>query len=440
LPIELARVAARSACAVCCLCLHFAALSATPVPALALLFLLALGPGAAPSAAPPLPADTTRPGVAFRPRVAVGAFFSPTRGAGAGVGVGIANLGWTGSDLTLDVRAQQRYQDAGLVLHTADPTAAPLYARLSAHGSTTTRRRYNGVGPFSEADTEVYLHHTGADAELHVGAYPFGTTALLVRPGARVLYDRVRRLAPDSPSPLAALDAASVAAVPAPGEGRHGVSLGVDLLSDRRDAPELPHAGTMASLEVRRFLATDGSDLRFTRVSAGLLGYLPAGPATTLVGRASLLTTRSGDADGDGDADAIPFVYLPHLEDEVAFVFPRDRRHGRDALVLMAGARQTLGRIGGVYDLHALVLGALGNTYDSVWDQAAPAVTFAADAPTRADGRAAFQPALGLGLGVSKRDAQRLSLSGLLGVSPAGFTLATIRMAYDLRETRPVHR
>ena len=421
--------------------------------ALALAATLALSP------APPdtLAADTSTaergaatreavaPPVRVFPRLAPSALYSPNRGFGIGGGVGVANLVGSGSLFTADVALQQRAQGVAAALYTGDPFDAPVYGFFSASASTTQRRRYYGLGPFTDGDDELYLNHDEGQVEARAGVYPLGHSGLLVQPSVRLLYDRLNGVDDDSPRSLAVFDTPAEqpsreAVASVIDRDRYGLSVGVEVASDLRDWRAYPRRGAFASVEARRFVALDGSDLAYNRLAVSTIGYLPLRGRTTVIGRLNVVLTRGNDADGDGVEDTIPFYYLPTLDDRLAVAFQQDRLVGRDAAVGALGLRLPVVDFLGAYSIDALVMGFLGNVYDSLPDQFSPGVSFNVETAPGEDGRAPLRPALGLGLGLVNLDKERVVLGGLIGVGAGGVTLATLRIAYDLRDARPLFR
>ena len=409
---------------------------------MSLLFALALL--AIPAWASPAPADTTddAPGIEIRPRVAPSALYSTNRGFGIGGGVGISNAGWTGSELTLDLRLQQRFQAVNATLFTGDPYDARVHGLVALGGSTTNRRRYYGLGPYTLTDNELNLFHDAAEAEVRLGAYPLGSTALLLQPGVRYLYDKSGGVNEDaSQGSLEALDPLSVRAVRvAEGEARHALSVGMEVATDLRDWPSYPRSGSFFSLAARRQFALDDNALTLDRYAGTAIGYLPIQGRTAIVLRAVGVLTRSSDLDGDGEGDDIPFYYLPTLDDRVAAPFRQERLTGRDIVAAGAGIRFPVVDFIGVYGIDALVIGYLGNAYDNVFDQFTLDVSFREQSTAGPDGEAPLRPALGIGMGVVNLDKERVVVGGLVGVGPGGVTLATLRIAYDLRDARPLFR
>ena len=380
-------------------------------------------------------------GLNVRPRLAPSALYSSNLGVGFGAGVAVDNVGWRGSEIGVDVRVQRRALGAGATLSTSDPYASRVFGIVSASAATTSRRQFFGVGPFTSGNRALALSHDEVDAEARVGVYPFGTAALLVQPGVRFLLDRSGAVRGDSPVGLGDLSAASQAAVrPVIGEVRSGVSVGVEVTTDFRDWPAYPRSGVVVSAEARRFAGLDAEALRFTRTAVQSTAYTPLYGRTVLLASVIGVVTRQGDADGDGAPDAIPYYYLPTLDERAAVAYRQDRLTGRDLFALGLGVRAPLYDFLGVYGIDAVVVGYLGNVYDDLFRQFSPGVTFGQDATADADGRARLRPALGLGLGIVNLDKERVVLGALVGVGAGGVTVASLQIAYNLRDSRPLFR
>ncbi|MEM0961602.1 MAG: hypothetical protein AAGK21_03530 [Bacteroidota bacterium] len=383
-----------------------------------------------------------RPGLKFRPRIAPSALYNNNRGFGFGGGIGIENIGWPGSDLVVDVRLVQSLLAARTRLYTDDPFDSRLYGLTSASASTTDRRRYFGLGPNTLTDSEINLFHDAAQAEVRLGAYPLGNTALYLQPGVRFLYDYSGGLnEADSENTLAVFDERSREAVEvAEGIKRYGASVGVEIATDLRDWRSYPTRGFFGMVEHRRFIAFDETDLTLARYSGTATGYVPVRGRTTVFFTGVASFTRSGDGDGDGQDDPIPFYYLPTLDDRVAAPFRQERLSGRDILAGGVGIRAAMVDILGVYGIDGLATVYLGNAYDNVFEQFTPKISFEDGSEIGEDGRAFLRPAMGLGLGIVNLKRERLVIGGLLGIGPGGVNLATLRIAYDLRHARPLFR
>ena len=379
--------------------------------------------------------------IRFRPRLAPSALYDNNRGVGLGGGVAVDNVGWRGSVATADLIVQRRFLGAAVSAATSAPDAAPVYGRVSAAVGTTDRRFFFGTGPFTAGNRPLYLQHTDLDLEAEVGVYPLGNTALRVVPGVRYLYDRTGQVQEGSPARLGNLTPASVAAVdPVLGTTRTGVSLGAEVSTDLRDWPSYPKRGTLVALEARRFVGLDAQELRFTRVSAQSISYLPLDGRTAIIANLVGVTTRQNDADGDGTPDAIPYFYLPTLDDRIQLPYRQERLTGRDLFAVGVGLRVPVRDFIGLYGVDAVAIGYLGNAYDNVFEQFSPAVSFRPNPTADEAGRAPLRPALGLGIGVVNLEKERVVLGALVGIGAGGFTVATLRAAYNLRDARPLFR
>ena len=401
------------------------------VLALALAAALAAAPDTTLDAAlaPPDSTEPARP-VRVYPRFDVGALYSPTYGVGLGGGVLVKGLGRGGTRTTVDARVSQFLQSADVSFATRNPDRY-THGFLGGTVSTETRRPYFGVGPFTEREDRLFLDMLSASAEARLGVYPTGSRALYVQPGVRAVFDRLRGLAADQEQSLGGLDPASRRAVQSvEGVDRTGVSAGLALGADLRDNDRYPERGAAAHAEARRFWAQDGSGLRFWRVASSASAYQPLG-ALTLTARADLALTR-------GETEPLPFYYLPALDDRLLAPYPRGRLRGRDVLVVGAGARLPLADVLGLYGIDLTALGTLGNAYDDVFEQFELRVAESDDVP--AAGRAPLRPTAGVGLNVVDRVRRSVLVGAHLGFGPEGSIVTTFRLAYDLRDLRPLHR
>ena len=403
-------------------------MTAPPVPLLALL-LGALLQAAAPPADSVDAARRGGAGGAVRVEPYATPVYRPFQGVGVGAGVAVRDVAGAGSAVALDGRLLTHFQGVRAAAVTGDPAASRVYGAVVAYASTTDRRRYVGLGPAGLAPDNLFLSHDRAGAEVRVGVYPFGTTALLVRPVVGVRYDRSGGAVADAgDGALGDLDAASRAAVvSATGTDRYGLSAGLALATDLRDRAGLPRRGTFAGAEYHRFVALDGSGLQLDEVSGSAVLYVPLGGRAAAFVRGVGAVTRRADADGP-----VPFVYLPVLDDRLATPFGRDRLTGRDVLAGGAGVRVPVFSVFGLYGLDATVAGYLGNAYRDVVDEFEPAVSFDGDLALGGDGRAPLRPALALDLSVVDLARERVVLGGALGLTPQGLTVAAVRLEVGL--------
>lgn len=371
--------------------------------------------------------------VQVKPVIPLGALFSGTFSVGLGAGVGIENLGWDGSEVTATAFGALYGYGAALTLASGDPYLSPTYGLLHGEVSRATRRRFFGAGAFTEESNRTLLDHTSATVDVRLGVYPFGTTALLVQPSARLLVDRLDALEPDTETALRQLDTPSQAAAQALiGETRTGLSLGLELASDRLDHHDYPMSGSYASIEARRFVALDGSGMRYTRFASAVAGYVPVAWETVVFGRAVGVVTRQED-----DA-VLPFVYLPTLDNTLLLAVPADRFRGRDVLAASLGIRAPVLTVAGLYGLDAEVAGTLGNAYTNVFDEFEASVSF--EAPLSENTGAALHPSATVGLLFVKRADQSMSLGGRIGIGPEGLSVSLVSVTADIRDVVPLFR
>ena len=362
--------------------------------------------------------------IRVRPVLPLGALYSGTFSVGLGAGVGIDNVTAFG--------ALHGY-GAALTLSSGDLDEQPIYGLLHGEISRATRRRFFGAGPFSDKADRLELDHTSATVEARLGAYPLLTTALIVQPSARLLIDRLDALDPDTDAALRQLDPSSQAATHALVEDtRTGISFGLELASDRLDWHDYPSRGTYASVEARRFVAFDDSDLRFTRVSSSISGYVPLGRRTVLFGHATGVITRQDDR------TTLPFVYLPTLDNDLLLAYATDRFRGRDALAMSVGVRAPVLTLYELFGLDAELTGTLGSVYTDVFDQFDPSISF--DAPILEPGTVPLRPAASIGLRAVNLDTRSMYIGGRIGVSPEGLSVALVSLTADLRDVVPLFR
>lgn len=376
--------------------------------------------------------DESEP-VRIGPVVPIGALYSGTFGPGLGAGVRVQNLGWEGSDVSATAFGALYGYGAQLALATGDPYGQPVYGRVWAEASRATRRRYYGTGPFTAEGDRLDLDHRSATVEARLGVYPFRTTALLVQPSVRLLVDRLDPLTPETRSGLDGLDPVSQEAVRTlEAETRLGVSVGVGVASDRLDVRAYPSSGTYTSLEARRFEATDGTGLGFSRVAASLSGYLPVRRRTVVAAHAVGAVTRPDDG------ATLPFVYLPTLDSALLLAYSPDRFRGRDVLAFGVGLRAPVASVYGLFGVDAEVTAALGAAYDDVAQQFKPSVSF--DPSPEPGDAAPLRPAASVALRFVDIENRSVFAGGRVGVSPDGVVLALVSVRADLRDLVPLFR
>lgn len=398
-----------------------------------LLFLLALLIAPAVAAQP---ADTTKPGIriSFQPRF--GAFYSATKGFGAGGRVTVRNALWTGSEVRIDGRVQQRYSEFGTSVFTGDPFAAPVFAGIGGRYTNDRVRAFYGIGPQSLRANKVFVEIESAEAELRLGGYPLGTRRLLVQPVVRLLHHHAHAFRDDRDDAFANLDAASqhnlLDAVDRP---TTGLTYGLEVAFDTRDRLFYASKGTLLTLTARRYDGLDEPDFAHYATTASLFGFVPM-PADrhVLFGRAILAMTHPlGDA-------PLPFFLLPVLDDELLGSYTSYRFTGNDLVVLTLGYRLPLFTLLDWFALDANVQLSAANAYDDVFDQFEPSLTFDTDAIASEGARTSLRPAVSVGLDIVNLEKDRIVIGGQMGVDPEGYRFGTLRFVYGIRDARPAVR
>jgi len=400
---------------------------------LACLLLLAAPMSAAGAQAQPAaPADTSSAvRLAFRPIPA--GFYSPTKGIGVGVGATARNLGWRGSQTDASVELMTRYGRYGLRFASGDPFRAARFAGAGVTYTGAATYRFYGLGPRSRPEDDVSVRLRTVEVEARAGAYPLGTTRLLVMPVARLLSGFARDVSEAEAGAIERLDPASRANVlRAEGNASLGVTYGLEVVLDGLDQPEHPYAGSLLQLTARRYDGLDADPFRYWAGTATAYGFLPVsrGGRTVLEGRALLAVTRRlGER-------PVPFYALPQLDTRFLGGYPLGRLVGNDLAAVSGALRfpvlDVFGWVGaeGFVGLHA------ANAYDDVFTQLAPGLTFST-APEGDGARTPLRPALALGGYLVNINARRVLLSGQVGITPEGFELAALQFVYDLRAPRP---
>ena len=403
-----------------------------------------LGAAAAEADAPPSDVEEAATDVAedierwrVRPVVSPSALYSPTKGFGLGGGVAVDGVVWPRDHLQVEARLTQRLQGAFGEYLTAERGRARLFGQFGAAAWTTSRTRFVGHGPSSADDAELFLDRASAEGEARLGWAP-GRGALVLQPLVRLRYDRLRGFEETRPGDLEAVAPSDLARLAAlRGEDRYGGEVGAIAVLDTRDIRVTPSRGVYLQGEVARFQAFDGSDLAFTRVEALAYAFRPALLRLPFIPERGALFVRLNGVVTRQDGDRpLPWVYLPELDGDLLVGYPRSDFVGRDAASVSVGARGVVGQAIGAFLIEGVGAATLGAAYDDVFSQFTPRVQFSARRP--APGEAVpLRPSLSVGLNLRFIDRERALVGGLVGVSPRGVSLASLRLVYGLGDYRP---
>ncbi|GAB5537101.1 MAG: BamA/TamA family outer membrane protein [Rubricoccaceae bacterium] len=382
--------------------------------------------------------DGARPKPEIRPIIAPSAFYSPVRGFGIGGGVSVWNAARAGDRLHVEGRLTQRYQSLWGSYSTSNPAQSRVYGLIGAGATTTSRHPYYGTSPRYNRDAKLDIDRAALEVEGRVGWAPFGPRTVVFQPTLQFRYDRLRDYAEADGSSIELATPADLRQLDAlRDDPRHGVSGGLSVLLDTRDDEVMPRSGVVLQSALTQFVATDTTNLRFTRGQATVTMFHPAlfripflpEPGAFFV-RANVVVTRQGGE------DPLPYMYLPDLDRDLLVGFPRRRFQGRDAASLAVGVRGVVAQVIGAFLVEGMAFGMVGAAYDDISADFTPRVTFDPGSVDPA-GRVPLRPSAAVGMNVHFIDRERPLLGVVLGGGPEGLTSATFRIVYPLRWYRP---
>jgi hypothetical protein len=377
-------------------------------------------------AAPPDSSDRDR--VRLSPVFNPLSVYSSTRGFGVQGGVVARNVVHPGSRILLGGYVAQRLVRGVAFVHTADPYRAPSYGGLYVRAQRSSVEPYYGVGPFTNADNEVDVDLKTLEIEGRFGKYLY-RRALIVQPVVRLRLDEALSFDGDDAGALSRLTPADTLAIDV-GVQRLGLVYGLDVGLDLRDDPEDPTRGAFYQVGLRRYDAVDGTGLGWNRAQGSALFFLPGfgDGHVAFVGGVVRLTRPDSD-------DQLPYYHLDELSDDLLPGYKSGRFYGRDLLHLGGGYRLPLFTFENVR-FEGFGAAFVASVYDDVFQDFRPRVSFERDVVDTGDG-APLRPGIAIGGGVRRGS---FGIGGVLGLSPEGPRLSTIRLLYDLRSPRPIVR
>ena len=354
--------------------------------------------------------------------------YSSTRGFGVQGGLAVRNAFHPGSRVLLGGYVAQRILRGVAFIHTADPYTAPSYGGLYVRAQRSRVEPYYGVGPFTSTDNELDVDQRTLEIEGRIGKYLW-RRALIVQPVLRLRLDESLAFDEDDEGALTRLTAADLDAIDV-GVQRVGLVYGVDAGLDLRDDPEDPTRGAFYQAGVRRYSAVDGSGLGWNRAQGSALFYVPGLGERHVAFFGALARLTRPDS-----GDQLPFYHLDELSDDLLPGYKSGRFYGRDLFHVGAGYRLPLFDIGQIR-VEGFGAAFVASVYDDVFRQFRPRVSFERDVVDTGDG-VPLRPGVAVGGGVRRGS---FGVGGVIGLSPEGPRLSTIRLLYDLRSPRPVVR
>lgn len=382
--------------------------------------------------------DELRPKPDLRPIFAPSALYSPSRGVGLGGGVAIWNAARPGDRLQVEGRLTQRYQSAWGSYSTSDPANSRVYGLVGTGYTTTTRHPYYGTSPRYNREAKLNIDRAAFEIEGRVGWAPFGPRTVVFQPTLQFRYDKLRTYDEGLDGALELVPLTDLARLDQlQDDPRYGISGGLSVLLDTRDDEIMPRKGVVLQSSARRFIATDASELRFTRGQATVtlfhpalfrLPFLPERGAFFV--RSNVVVTRQ-----DG-TDPLPYMYLPDLTEDLLVGFPHWQFRGRDAASMAGGVRGVVAEFIGAFLVEGMAFGMVGAAYDDITADFTPRVSFDPGAADPA-GRVPLRPTAAVGMNIHFIDRERPLLGIVLGLGPEGFTSASFRVVSPLRWYRP---
>ena len=382
--------------------------------------------------------DTPRPKPEIRPIIAPSSFYSPSRGFGIGGGVAVWNAARAGDRVQVEGRLTQRYQSAWGSYSSSDPARSKVYGLVGIGATTTSRYAYYGSSPRSNREAKLNINRDAFEVEGRVGWAPFGPRTVVLQPTVQFRYDKLRDYTEAIEGALELADPLDIRQLELlRDDPRHGVSGGLSVLLDTRDDEVMPRSGLVLQSSVRQFVATDTTNLRFTRGQATATMFHPAlfripflpEPGSFFV-RANVVVTRQGGE------DPLPYMYLPDLDQDLLVGFPHRQFKGRDAASLAAGVRGVVVQAIGAFLVEGMAFVMVGGAYDDISADFTPRVTFDPASVDPAE-RVPLRPSAAIGLNVHFIDRERPLVGIVLGAGPEGLTSASFRVVYPLRWYRP---
>lgn len=376
--------------------------------------------------------DDTDVSIGFSPRF--GAFYTTTKGVGLGGRVRIRNLAYPGTVTIVDLRAQQRYQEAAAFVFTGDPYAARVFIGIGGRFENDNVRRYFGLGPQTLRETEVFANMQTTEAEVRLGWNPLENNRLLVQPVVRLLHWNVRSFRDRDDFAFINLDRDSQRNLAEATERpTTGLTYGLELVHSRLDRPRYPSRGTLFEIAGRRYDGLGDNAFQYWFTTARAYGFVPTTGRQVLFARAIVaFTRRIGD-------EPIPFFALPAIDNRLLGSYTRFRFAGNVLLALSVGYRLPVYTFYDWFALDANVQVSAANAYDDLFEQFEPGISF--DTDLRDEGeRTPLRPSLSLGLDLVNVDEGRILIGGQLGLDPEGYRLGTMRFVYTFRDVRSLIR
>ncbi len=347
------------------------------------------------------------------------------------------SYGW-GLPLGLRVRDQEREFVSRLDLYPAqhlgryrlrtelgDVRAPGWYGNLLLRHEVTRRRPFFGFGADAPEQGRVLTRvvrqeswlRVGRNAPSGIGVHVFGGLRHINRP--RVVDD-------DTTAMLALRDQVILDDT----RGVTGLTVGLRLQRDTRNANERPTKGYLVDAQIEEFVGVGGTDDLYGRGAISLYGYVPLMRDATIALRAIAVTTI---AQHDGE---LSYLLLPQLDNRYIAGTSRQRFVDNDVLALTMEARAPSFALPlAPFDVQFTAQASLAQVYNAIEDQ------FSFRVGSDTDGRRLPLRAFGgIGARVYNAGQDNLFVGGYLGTGTVTLSIGTVRFENDNRRLRELWR
>lgn len=329
----------------------------------------------------------------------------------------------------LDVYPAQHRGRYRLRTELGDVREPGWYGNLLLQHEVTRRRPFFGLGADAPEDgrvlTRVVRQETwlrvGRNVLRGVGVHGYGGLRHLNRP--RIVDEEENPEDMLLPRDQAVLDDT---------RGVTGITAGLRLIRDTRDANERPTRGYFVDAQVEEFVGVGGTDDRYGRLAVSAYGYLPLGRDATLAMRTIAVTTRP-NSKGD-----LSYLLLPQLSNHYIAGTSRQRFVDNDVLALTVEARSPSYLVPMLpFDLQFTAQASLAQVYNAIEDQ----FTFRVGSDVGSEGdRLPLRAFGGIGARLYHAGEDNLFVAGYLGTGTVTLSIGTVNFENDSRRLRELWR
>ena len=327
----------------------------------------------------------------------------------------------------LDVYPAQHLGRYRLRTELGDVRDPGWYGNLQLRHEVTRRRPFFGFGADAPEDarvtTRVVRQETwlriGRNAPSGIGTHVYGGIRHINRP-------RIVEVEGDSAAMLAPRDQAVLDRT----RGVTGLTVGLRLRRDTRNANERPTRGYLVDAQVEEFVGVGGTDDRYGRGAVSVYGYVPLFSDATIALRAIAVTTI---AQHDGE---LSYLLLPQLDNRYIAGTSRQRFVDNDVLALTVEARSPSFEIPlAPFEAQFTAQASLAQVYNAIEDQ------FSLRVGSDTDGRRLPLRAFGgIGARVYNAGQDNLFVGGYIGRGTVSLSIGTVQFERDTRRLRELWR